>query len=86
MVTRLQSASSSSAATCGSVVRIPVPISDRWVTMKTVPSGRMPRYTLGFNAADSACVRKTCCCANSEGDTTFEASTNAPVVARPPRK
>ena len=24
--------------------------------MKTVPSGRMPRYTLGFNSADSASV------------------------------
>ena len=41
--TRLQSASSSSAATRGSDVRIPVPISDRCVTMKTVPSASMPR-------------------------------------------
>ena len=33
----------SSAATIGSDVRMPVPISDRCVTMKTVPSGSTPR-------------------------------------------
>ena len=57
IVTRLQSASSSSAATSGSDVRMPVPISERCVTMITRPSGWMPMNRLGLKVADSAAAR-----------------------------
>src|SRR6266446_2681418 len=55
-VTRCQSASNSSAATIGSAVRMPVPISERCATMITAPDGSRPRYTLGDHgdAAPSA--------------------------------
>ena len=33
-------------------VRMPVPISERCATMNTVPSGSMPRKTLGCSIAD----------------------------------
>src|SRR5260221_1798766 len=45
--TRFQSASSSSATTSGSPVRIPVPISDRWARITTDPSPLTVRKTLG---------------------------------------
>ena len=45
--TRLQSASSSSASTIGRLVREPVPISERWATMVTVPSGAIETNTCG---------------------------------------
>src|SRR2546429_1802700 len=54
--TRFQSASNSSATTSGSVVRLVVPISERLATIHTVPSGSIPRYTLGCNVAWSAFV------------------------------
>ena len=43
--TRAQSASISSASTIGTLVRAPVPISERWATMVTVPSGSIETNT-----------------------------------------
>ena len=42
-----QSAPISSASTIGSEVRDPVPISERWATMVTVPSGSMETKMCG---------------------------------------
>ena len=47
ILTRAQSASISSATTMGRLVRDPVPISERCVTMLTVPSGAMDTNTCG---------------------------------------
>src|SRR3984957_2110917 len=46
--TRAQSASSSSATISGMPVRTPCPISDRWQTMVTVPSGAMETKARGL--------------------------------------
>ena len=86
ILTRAQSASSSSAATIGSDVRMPVPISERCATMCTVPSGSMPRYRLGWSAAASALVRTDAVCARSDSGTKRAATTNAPAENTPPRK
>ena len=46
--TRAQSASISSASTIGTLVWAPVPISERWATMVTVPSGSIETNTSGL--------------------------------------
>jgi hypothetical protein len=46
--TRAQSASISSARTIGTLVLEPVPISERWATIVTVPSGAIETNTSGL--------------------------------------
>jgi len=42
-----QSASISSATTSGTLVREPVPISERWAVMVTIPLGSIDTHTCG---------------------------------------
>jgi hypothetical protein len=76
--TRLQSASSSSATIIGSAVRDPVPISDRCATIRTRPSGSMPRYTLGIHAGSEPGTASVP--PNASSGTRRAPTTNAPAV------
>jgi len=82
-----QSASISSAITIGMLVRDPVPISERWATMVTVPSAAMATNTCGSLTTPCGMVSPPCSYFTyASAGNTCSATANPAAPARKPRR